>query len=187
MEESIKLCAQGMFYLAAAGAPTLTKWGLAALYDLVAMAARRPEALQLLSANVQKLNDLNTERYNAWLCLNKPSNQSLDMIPGSLELLSEMFGQLMKLRGTSDTSNEKAYHKLVNTEMREGPRRLHSILTLEVLLANEFALADTGQSNNGDGYQCVDMCDLGARVIDAGMMDGFVKWVTKKVVREGRR
>ena len=74
MKAYLKLVPQGLFYLAAAGNPALTKWGLAAIFDLVAMYERKPGALRMLSENAQKINDLFTERFNAWLCLNKSSH-----------------------------------------------------------------------------------------------------------------
>lgn len=78
MKTFVSLIPQGLFYLAAAGATTLTKWGLAALFDFAAMRKRKPEALRMFSVNAQRLNDLYTERFNSWLCLNKSSHTGGD-------------------------------------------------------------------------------------------------------------
>ena len=74
MKTFLSLIPQGLCYLAAVGATSLTKWGLAALFDLAAMHKRKPDVLRMLSVNAQRLNDLYTERYNSWLCLNKSSH-----------------------------------------------------------------------------------------------------------------
>jgi len=67
------------------------------------------------------------------LCLNKPSNIGLDRIGRALQELSEVFQQSMVLRNTDKQQGglAEAWERMVHTELREAPRRMNTILTLE--------------------------------------------------------
>ena len=92
----------------------------------------------------------------------------------------------LRARG-AEMSSEAAYHKMVHTEMREGPRRLHTILTLEMLLTREFEEIEAGTKE----YVLCDMCALGYRALtQAGstgaggsLMQGFMQWVRDKLLQ----
>ena len=177
MKTSAKPLADGVFYFAAAGAPTFLKWGLAALFDLEAHRTNRPDVLRMLSSNVQKLNDLFTERFNAWMHHNLPDSLGLHKIPDMLRLRSETFTQTMQLRaGEKPTSDARAYHRMVHTEVREGPRRLHSILSLEINIIKEFQ-TDWDEADEALGRRFV--------LMPGGGLDGFVRWHSEKL-KEGR-
>jgi hypothetical protein len=70
--------------------------------------------------------------------LNKPSNIGLDKIGGALQELSEVFQQTMVLRNFDKQAGglAEAWERKVHTELREAPRRMNTILTLEAGLAH---------------------------------------------------
>jgi hypothetical protein len=118
---------------------------------------------------------------------------AIELIPAALQRLSETFLQRVALRARdAEMSSEQAYGRMVNTEMREGPRRLHTILTLELLITREVAAIEAGTQV----YDVCDMCALGYRALTqtgatggkkAGpsLMRGFIVWVQDKLL-EGR-
>jgi len=71
---------------------------------------------RMMSANVQKLTDLLTERFNAWLCLNKPSNIGLDRIAGALQELSEIFQQTMVGRRRLNPGLKRYFNALIQSD-----------------------------------------------------------------------
>ena len=57
------------------------------------------------------------------------------------------------------SSVAEAWERMVHTELREAPRRMNTILSLEVHIHHTLEEA----WNGGLKYECVDVCDVGAK------------------------